>query len=199
MPFAPEPVGLPGLAALSLGMAGFVGVLLLARLRGRRAPSVADSGRRNASIVWIVVQGVGIACAGVGPIVVTRDPLSAPALLSGAIVLMLMVAASALFDSASRTMGRNWALVARTRGDGTLVETGPFAYVRNPIYVALLLILLALAIACGHLGSLVIALPVFAVGTAMRIRHEETVLRAAFGGAYDRYAARVKRFLPGVF
>ncbi|WP_232283544.1 methyltransferase family protein [Sphingomonas sp. PAMC 26617] len=199
MRFAPVPVALPGLVALSVGLLAFLYVLLLARARGRRAPRSADSGRRNASLGWILVQGFGIAVAGLGPIVTTRGSVSPLALASAAVVLLLMLAAAALFDSASRTMGRNWALVARTRGDGTLVETGPFAYVRNPIYAALLLILLALALACGHFANLVVALPVFALGTAMRIRHEEAVLRAAFGAAYDRYAARVKRFVPGVF
>ena len=35
-------------------------------------------------------------------------------------------------------------------------------------------------------------------GTAMRVRHEESVLRATFAD-YDAYAARVKRFVPGLF
>lgn len=199
MRFTPVPVALPGLVALGIGLVVFLYVLLLARVRGRRMPSSADSGRRNASIGWILVQGFGIAVAGLGPIVKTRTVSAPVALISAALVLLLMLAAAALFDWASRTMGRNWALVARTRGDGTLVETGPFAHVRNPIYVALLLILLALAVACGHYANLLVALPIFALGTAMRVRHEEAVLRAAFNGAYDRYAARVKRFVPGVF
>lgn len=198
MRFTPVPVALPGLVALGIGLVVFLYVLLLARARGRKAPGSVDSGRRNASIGWILVQGFGIAMAGLGPIVKTRTVAAPVALISAALVLLLMLAAAALFDSASRAMGRNWALVARTRGDGTLVETGPFAYVRNPIYVALSLILLALAVACGHYANLLVALPVFALGTAMRVRHEEAVLREAFGGAYDRYAARVKRFVPGV-
>jgi protein-S-isoprenylcysteine O-methyltransferase Ste14 len=199
MHFTPVPVAFSNLVALTLGLLVFLYVLLLARARGRQAPRSVDSGRRNASIGWILVQGFGIAIAGLGPIVASRDPWSPLAVLSAIAVLLLMLAAAALFDSASRTMGRNWALVARTRGDGTLVETGPFAHVRNPIYAALLLILLALALACGHFANLIVALPVFALGTAMRVRHEETVLRAAFGEAYDRYAARVKRFVPGLF
>ena len=199
MPFAPTPVGLPGLAALALGLFVFLCALFLARWRRARAPQAADRGRRTASIGWIIVQGFGMALAGFGPIVTTRDPLSPVALVVGATVLALMLVAAALFDAASRAMGRNWALVARTRRDGTLIETGPFAYVRNPIYVALLLILFALAIACGHFANLIVALPVFALGTAMRIRYEEAVLRASFGASYERYAVRVKRFVPGLF
>lgn len=199
MSFPNDPVALPGLAAFALGLFAFLSAMFFARARGRQAPRVADSGRRNASIVWVLVQGFGIALAGMGPTVVTREPLSAAALLAGALVLLLMLAAAALFDASSRALGRNWALVARTRGDGSLVEIGPFAYVRNPIYVALLLVLLALAIACGHHAVLIVALPVYALGTAMRVRHEEAVLRATFGTAFDVYARRVRRFVPGVF
>lgn len=199
MPFTPDPVGLPGLAALAVGLFAFLCALFLARLRGRRAPSVADGKRRNASIGWIVVQGLSYALVGMGPIIVTRDPLSPGAILPALVVVVLMLAATVLFDASSRALGRNWALVARTRADASLIETGPFAHVRNPIYGAMLLALVALALACGHLANMVVALPVFALGTAMRIRAEEAVLRATFGAAYDRYAARVKRIVPGLF
>lgn len=199
MPFVSDPVALPGLAALATGVFAFLCALLLARLRGRRAPDVADGKRRNASIGWIVVQGLSYALVGMGPILTTRDPLSPGAILTALTVLLLMLVATAVFDASSRALGQNWALVARTRGDASLIETGPFAHVRNPIYGAMLLVLVAMALACGHLASLLIALPVFALGTAMRIRAEEAVLRATFGSAYERYAARVKRFVPGLF
>jgi protein-S-isoprenylcysteine O-methyltransferase Ste14 len=39
---------------------------------------------------------------------------------------------------------------------------------------------------------------VFALGTWIRIREEERLLRAEFGAAYEDYAARVKRFVPGI-
>lgn len=199
MPFIPvNPVGLPGLAAFAIGISGGLIALFLARRRGRTAPASPDSERRNASILWIVVQGIGIGLAGFGPIRIALDPLSPAALAEAGVVLAVMVAAVWLFDSASRAMGRNWALVARTRGDGHLVETGPFALIRNPIYVSLALVMLAMAIAYGHTANLIVAVPLFALGTWMRVRHEEVVLRAAFGSAFDRYAARVKRFVPGV-
>lgn len=197
--FQHDPVGLPGLAALALGFLAFFVALLMARSRGTSAPKSADSGRRNASIPWIVVQGFGIGLAGLGPVTVARDPLSATALIEAAAVAVLMGGAVWLFDASSRAMGRNWALVARTRGDGTLIDSGPFAVVRNPIYVALFALLLAMAIACGHYRQLLLAIPLYALGTWMRVAHEEHVLRATFGAAFDAYAARVKRFVPGVW
>ena len=41
--------------------------------------------------------------------------------------------------------------------------------------------------------------PIYALATWFRIRHEERLLREQFGADYDAYATRVKRFVPGVF
>jgi protein-S-isoprenylcysteine O-methyltransferase Ste14 len=61
------------------------------------------------------------------------------------------------------------------------------------------LLLLALAIGLGNEWRLIVTLPLYALGTWLRIVEEEKLLRAAFGPAYDAYAARVKRFAPGLF
>lgn len=196
MHFPHDSVGLPGLAAIAIGFAAFI--TTLARSRSVKGPKSPDHNRSNASILWIIVQGIGIGLAGFGPITVELDPLSAKALIEGVVVLALMLSAVWLFDASSRAMGRNWALVARTRDDGNLVQSGPFALIRNPIYVALGCFMFAMAIAYGHTLNLIVAVPIFALGTWMRVRHEEIVLRETFGADYDRYTARVKRFVPGV-
>jgi protein-S-isoprenylcysteine O-methyltransferase Ste14 len=193
-----DPVGLPGLAAVAIGFVSFLITLLLAGARGKRAPQSADSGRRNGSIGWMLVQGIGIAIAGFGPVRVQLDPLSPIAITEAVAVLVLMLGSVWLFDASSRTMGRNWALVARTRDDGQLVQSGPFAWVRNPIYVALGGLMLGIAIAYGHALNLLLAAPLYALGTWMRVRHEEKVLYATFGAAFEHSAARVKRFVPGL-
>jgi len=197
--FASHPVGLPGLIALGIGFFLFFAALLSARARTTRDPVDKGGKRAPRSIVWIIVQGVGIGVAGFGAIAVSgRDAWSASAMVQGLVVLALMASAVALFDWSSRTMGRNWALVARTRSDASLVTSGPFAFVRNPIYIALFAFLIAMAIAYGHWGQLIIAVPLYWIGTWGRVQHEEAVLRAEFGAAYDAYAARVKRFVPGI-
>lgn len=194
--FTPDPIGLPGLAALALGMASFVIALLAAR---SRREVEAGTTRSRASTLGIAVQGLGIALAGYGVQRVTLDPLSPKALIEALMVTLLIAAALGLFVWASRAMGRNWSIVARTRADHALVQSGPFARVRHPIYVAMALFMLALAFALGHTRQLILAAPLFALGTAMRVRIEETLLRTMFGAEYDSYADRVKRFIPGLF
>lgn len=93
-------------------------------------------------------------------------------------------------------MGRNWSVVARMRSDHELVRTGPFAVVRHPIYLALFLYMLSFAIGFGHFAQLLIAVPFYWVGTIIRIREEEKLLRAQFGEDHARYVREVPAIIP---
>lgn len=95
-------------------------------------------------------------------------------------------------------MGRNWSLVARTRSDGEVVQTGPFALVRHPFYVAIFFMLVATALSTGHAINLVVGVPLYIIGTLMRTNIEERLLRQSFA-SYGDYAQRVKRLIPGVW
>jgi len=194
-----DPVGLPGMAVMAAGFLLFFIALLAARMRANRVDQSQAKQRSYRSLAGIAVQGVGIATACWGPIRFTLDPLSAKAIAEAVAIAALTLATVWLFHWSSRTMGRNWSIVARTREDHELVQTGPFAFVRHPIYVALFLFMLAMAIAYGHTRNLLVAVPLYALGTWMRIRDEERLLHAQFGTVYDAYAARVKRFVPGLF
>lgn len=195
----PSAVGLPGVAIFLIGALAFIAAVFTARRRRALAGAETVAERRSASWAWIAVQGIGVGIAGFGPLAVTLDPAAPPALGEALAVALLIGAAIWLFHAASRTMGANWSLVARTRDDHALVRVGPFAYVRHPIYVAIFLLMLAMAVAYGHIANLIVAVPVYALGTWMRIGHEERLLRQAFGTAYDEYARDVKRFVPGLF
>jgi protein-S-isoprenylcysteine O-methyltransferase Ste14 len=196
--FHNQPVGLPGLAALALGLLAFLLAVLAARLR-QGAIDGGQQRRSRRSIAGIAAQCLAFFLTSFGMTGATLDPLSPLALGEAAGVALLMAAAVALFAWATRTMGRNWSIVARTRSDHELVTAGPFAYVRHPIYAAMALLLLALAIGLGNEWRLIVALPLYAIGTWLRIVEEEKLLRAAFGDRYAAYAARVKRFVPGMF
>jgi protein-S-isoprenylcysteine O-methyltransferase Ste14 len=75
-----------------------------------------------------------------------------------------------------------------------MIDTGLFAYSRNPIYLADALILAGIALRADLAG--LVAVPLFIwVITQRFILGEEAGLRAAFGAAFDAYAARVRRWL----
>jgi protein-S-isoprenylcysteine O-methyltransferase Ste14 len=107
---------------------------------------------------------------------------------------------------------RSWAVGysgVTTRGSEVeapaLVTAGPYAYVRNPLYVGNFVTALGFAIAftgrntptarVALVGaSLATMLGVYAV----IVPHEEAFLRETFGQAFDDYVARVPRIVPAL-
>ncbi len=193
----PEPTSQASLGVMAACFIIFGGALLLARARSDKAPKVAEK-KSGSSMAGVFIQMLGFIAVGIGPIQASLTPTS-PAALSEAVgVAALMLTAITLFFSASRAMGKNWSIVARTREDHQLVTWGPFAAIRHPIYTGLFAYMLALALAFGHWRGLIVGVPLYWLGTWMRVQREEKLLRDQFGAAYDAYAARVKRFVPGV-
>jgi protein-S-isoprenylcysteine O-methyltransferase Ste14 len=193
-PILAQPVGVPGLVALAVG-----GVVFFAAVvRASFAAESGDGKKSGTSRVGIGLQMLGFACTGFGPTRFVLPAGSPAALAIGAAVAILMGSAVALFVAATRAMGANWSVAARMRDDHQLVTSGIFARMRHPIYAGMALFLLALALALGHEAQLAAGIPLFALGTALRIRVEEKLLRDRFGAAYDSYTARTRRFVPGI-
>ncbi len=119
--------------------------------------------------------------------------------LMASIILMLAIASVWLVNSAARRLGKQWALAARLVEDHTLVQEGPYRFVRNPIYTGMLGMLVATGLAGGRWIALLVAMFLFGVGTWIRIRSEERLLREAFGSEFDRYAEKVPALIPGIY
>lgn len=89
-------------------------------------------------------------------------------------------------------------VISRTRGErvGPLVASGPFALVRNPLYVGNIALWAGFALA----ARLVWLAPVIAVLLALEyhaiVRWEERLLESRLGDAYREYMLRVPRWLP---
>jgi protein-S-isoprenylcysteine O-methyltransferase Ste14 len=192
------PYGDGNIVALGAAVIAWIG-LGSAMLASRRSRASEGAGaRRNvASIFGIVLQGIGIGAAWYGPIHVPRS-ITQQTWIEGAPAALLALSGLGLFVWAAAAMGANWSLVARTRSDHELVQSGPFALVRHPIYLALLLLTIAVAMAAGHAWNLIVAVPLYVIGTLSRIGIEERLLKEAFGPRYEDYARRVKRFVPGI-
>jgi protein-S-isoprenylcysteine O-methyltransferase Ste14 len=80
-----------------------------------------------------------------------------------------------------------------------LATSGPYAYVRHPIYTGMLGMLVATGLAISHWVALPAALAIFVVGTVIRVRSEEKLLREAFGEQYQTYAQRVPAIVPRLY
>jgi len=89
-------------------------------------------------------------------------------------------------------------VISRTRSDrlGPLVETGPFAHVRNPLYIGNILLWVGVAITAGLLWLAPIVLALLAVEYHLIVKWEETLLSERRGDEYRDYFERVPRWLP---
>jgi protein-S-isoprenylcysteine O-methyltransferase Ste14 len=194
---------LRGLSALAVVCAWmlFGGALVAARIRQRRlgAEGGGTATRDLASWLGMALQGVGFA------IVWGANRPHAyfwPGMRVGEMTVLAFVIVTLAFGSAMlgmlalRELGKQWSLTARVLSTHELVQSGPFAQVRHPIYSALLGLLLATGMALSTVWLTTAAALVYVAGTLWRASREEALLRAHFGAAYDDYARRVPRLLP---
>jgi protein-S-isoprenylcysteine O-methyltransferase Ste14 len=189
------PISLTQVAAFWLLSLGFF--VSLIRAFARKSPETGA--RRNSrSRFGIVVQAVGIGLAGFGGVRLALAPFSPLALLGTVAVIALMSGSIALFVASSRALGRNWSLVARTRTDHELIRSGPYARVRHPIYLAMLLFLVALAVSLGHWAQLLLAIPLFLAGTKIRTDAEDSLLEQSFGQAFRQYRSGTPAIFPKI-
>ncbi len=117
-----------------------------------------------------------------------------------AIVALLTVAISAVSIwfglEAMRTLGKQWSYQARLVEGHKLIVSGPYRFVRHPIYTAMFGKLLATALAVSHWIALGPVILLFAIGTMIRVRSEEKLLQAAFGVDFVAYQQHVPAVLP---
>ena len=116
-----------------------------------------------------------------------------------ALAALIAIVSTWFCFAAARALGRQWALVARVIEGHELIRRGPYAVVRNPIYLAMLGMLVATGLIVSGWQGLAVATTVFMIGTEIRIRSEEKLLREALGSQFDEYAAEVPAFIPRVF
>ena len=119
--------------------------------------------------------------------------------LLGMLAIAIAVVSVGFSFVAVRTLGRQWALVARVTEGHELITGGPYALVRNPIYLAMLGMLVATGVAISRWEAIVVAVIIFLLGTAIRIRTEEKLLRGAFGETFADYTRRVPSLFPKIF
>jgi protein-S-isoprenylcysteine O-methyltransferase Ste14 len=119
--------------------------------------------------VWLRVAGGGLSIAGIG-----------------------------LFAWSHVALGKNWSGVVELAQDHRLVVTGPYRYVRHPMYTAFFIMGIGLFLlsANGLLG--VIHLGAVAWMYHARVTDEEAMMHSHFGDAYRAYAARTGRLVPGL-
>ena len=126
--------------------------------------------------------------------------LAEPAAQEAVLLALALGLVSALVFWAAQTSAPS-RLLGRAFSDHTpetLIDAGPYAYVRNPLYTSYLVYWLAwVALTGGHWVATLLFVVMLAtyVGAALT---EERRLSAQLGKAYQAYAARTTRFIPWI-
>jgi protein-S-isoprenylcysteine O-methyltransferase Ste14 len=100
-----------------------------------------------------------------------------------------------LLTWASVLLGRFLMHEAAVREDHALVASGPYRFVRHPVYAGYLALLLGSGVAALNV-CLLLLWPVSLLGIRLQAASEEQLLRARFGRDYERYAGRTGRLVP---
>ena len=101
-----------------------------------------------------------------------------------------------LLQWGQNTLGKNWSDTPRMIQEQSLITSGPYRFIRHPIYTAFLLILGSTLFICANwlIGLTWIGMTVLEI--ASRIGFEENLMLEYFGDQYREYMKRTGRLLP---
>jgi protein-S-isoprenylcysteine O-methyltransferase Ste14 len=94
-------------------------------------------------------------------------------------------------------LGRNWGMPMSLREGHELVTTGPYAFVRHPIYTGILLALIGSTLV--HWFPRIVLLPVIFAYFIFAARMEERSMQDQFPNDYPAYLKRTKMLIPLLF
>ncbi len=109
--------------------------------------------------------------------------------------VLLTVAGLALAFWARYHLGKYWSSQITLKEGHTLVCTGPYKYLRHPIYSGMLLAIVGTALTVGLYRAL-LAVVLATLGFWWKARQEDTWLAAAFGEQFEQQRRRTGRLLP---
>ncbi len=167
------------------------------RLRGCLSRSGTTAERWSLFVVSAaaalgIVGGLRLAKWNEGTVGVGRWPLFV-------LGLVLMAAGLGVRQWAILVLGRFFTVDVRVHADQTVVDRGPYRWVRHPSYSGLIVFFVGVGLALDNWASLLVLALVPTAGLLLRIRSEERALDDALGDPYRRYAARRRRLFPGIW
>ncbi|MGA8442322.1 MAG: isoprenylcysteine carboxylmethyltransferase family protein [Candidatus Sulfotelmatobacter sp.] len=119
--------------------------------------------------------------------------------LAFAIGIALMFSGITLRQYSIVVLGKYFTFDVAVHSGHSLIESGPYRYVRHPSYSGALLTLIGFGLALGNWAGLATALFGMACAYTYRITVEEAALTTAIGEPYRQYVSRTWRLVPFLF
>ena len=179
-------------AASLLAFAG--PILLTVGGRGRKRSSGGDRRRGDRTPVLANFAAFGLFFAFLAAFADNAE--GRLALLLALCGCLLAVAGAALVLRSRVELGSAWSFVPMADQGSGLVTTGPYRFVRHPIYLGLSMLTMGEALAFGSWPALMIMLSGIVPTFAWRAREEEKLLSRTFGERYARYRKPTRRMVP---
>jgi protein-S-isoprenylcysteine O-methyltransferase Ste14 len=107
----------------------------------------------------------------------------------------LVIAGLAFAIWARVHLGGNWSGTVTVKQGHELIRSGPYAYVRHPIYTGLITALIGTTVASGTVNA-ALGLAIIVVAFVRKSRTEEDFMRETFPDEYERYRAQVPALIP---
>jgi protein-S-isoprenylcysteine O-methyltransferase Ste14 len=155
---------------------------------------------------WPDMIGLAAALVGQGVVpgvyVVTGEPAAADypvhtwAIALGVILFCIGLW---LFRRTHKELGKNWSITLEIRDNHKLVDSGPYALVRHPMYSSFLLLALGQIFLLPNWVAGFAGLLGFATLFFLRVRKEERMMLETFGSSYGDYMKMTKRVIPYLY
>lgn len=104
-----------------------------------------------------------------------------------------------IFRRTHKELGRNWSITLEIRDKHELISSGPYAFVRHPMYTSFMLMGLGQALLLSNWVAGLAGLVGFAVLFFLRVDKEERMMLEIFGPQYRDYMQRTKRIIPYLY
>lgn len=108
---------------------------------------------------------------------------------------LVVLGAGAMYVSALQVLRRAQTTVLQTQAAEHLVMEGAFSITRNPIYLAMTLLMIGIGLITGIVWFLLFAVLAAFATQKLAVEREEKHLEARFGKRYRDYAKRVRRWI----
>jgi len=97
---------------------------------------------------------------------------------------------------ATRHLDKQWRFEAALSEDHDLIKTGPYRWLRHPIYASMLGMLLETGLAKAWWPLLIAGAVFYVTGTEIRIHAEERLLASRFGEDFTQYRQAAWAYVP---